>query len=140
MPLIQVTMVEGRTTEQKHALIRNLSASMSETLGVPLERIRVAIYEISHENISALTAASAVSQLALDRGAFQANKPGGSYAAAAQMLASLGQGGFGTMGSNLLGLTNPAAQDQLLVVPIGAPAVLAGFGLLGLGLMRRRMK
>lgn len=47
MPLIQVTMVEGRTTEQKHALIRNLSHSMSETLGVPLERIRVAIYEIS---------------------------------------------------------------------------------------------
>jgi 4-oxalocrotonate tautomerase len=47
MPLIQVTMVEGRTAEQKHALIRNLSASMSETLGVPLERIRVAIYEIS---------------------------------------------------------------------------------------------
>lgn len=47
MPLIQVTMVEGRTTEQKHALIRNLSASMSETLGVPLERIRVAIYEVS---------------------------------------------------------------------------------------------
>lgn len=47
MPLIQVTMVEGRTTEQKHDLIRNLSRSMSETLGVPLERIRVAIYEIS---------------------------------------------------------------------------------------------
>lgn len=47
MPLIQVTMVEGRTTEQKHDLIRNLSHSMSETLGVPLERIRVAIYEIS---------------------------------------------------------------------------------------------
>jgi 4-oxalocrotonate tautomerase len=49
MPLIQVTMVEGRTTEQKHALIRNLSASMSETLGVPLERIRVAIYEVSSD-------------------------------------------------------------------------------------------
>jgi 4-oxalocrotonate tautomerase len=47
MPLIQVTMVEGRTTEQKHALIRNLSESMAETLDVPLERIRVAIYEIS---------------------------------------------------------------------------------------------
>lgn len=47
MPLIQVTMVEGRTAEQKHALIRNLSASMSETLDVPLERIRVAIYEIT---------------------------------------------------------------------------------------------
>ena len=47
MPLIQVTMVEGRTVEQKHALIRNLSQSMAETLDVPLERIRVAIYEIS---------------------------------------------------------------------------------------------
>ena len=47
MPLIQVTMVEGRTTEQKHALIRNLSTTMSDTLGVPLERIRVAIYEVS---------------------------------------------------------------------------------------------
>jgi len=39
--------VEGRSTEQKHDLIRNLSHSMSETLGVPLERIRVAIYEIT---------------------------------------------------------------------------------------------
>ncbi len=47
MPLIQVTMVEGRTTDQKHALIRNLSAAMADTLEVPLERIRVAIYEIS---------------------------------------------------------------------------------------------
>ena len=47
MPLIQVTMVEGRTVEQKHALIRNLSQSMAETLEVPLERIRVALYEIS---------------------------------------------------------------------------------------------
>lgn len=47
MPLIQVTMVEGRSVEQKHALIRNLSASMAETLDVPLERIRVAIYEIT---------------------------------------------------------------------------------------------
>lgn len=47
MPLIQVTMVEGRTIEQKHALIRNLSQAMAESLDVPLERIRVALYEIS---------------------------------------------------------------------------------------------
>ncbi len=126
----------------KAQLINDLYRRYYAGLSTAAEKgaFQLAIYEISHENISALTAASAVSQLALDRGAFQANKPGGSYAAAAQMLASLGQGGFGTMGSNLLGLTNPAAQDQLLVVPIGAPAVLAGFGLLGLGFMRRRMK
>lgn len=47
MPLIQVTMVEGRTIAQKHALIRNLSQAMAESLDVPLERIRVALYEIS---------------------------------------------------------------------------------------------
>ncbi|MFM9135999.1 MAG: tautomerase family protein [bacterium] len=47
MPLIQVTLVEGRTTEQKHALIRSLSDAMAESLEVPLERIRVAIYEVS---------------------------------------------------------------------------------------------
>jgi 4-oxalocrotonate tautomerase len=47
MPLIQVTMVEGRTVEQKHALIRNLSDTLAETLDIPLERVRVAIYEVS---------------------------------------------------------------------------------------------
>ena len=47
MPLIQVTLVEGRTTEQKHALIRSLSDAMAESLEVPLERIRVAIYEVT---------------------------------------------------------------------------------------------
>lgn len=47
MPLIQVTMVQGRTVEQKHALIRNLSDALAETLDVPLERIRVAIYEVT---------------------------------------------------------------------------------------------
>ena len=50
MPLIQVTMVEGRTVAQKHALIRNLSQSMADTLEVPLERIRVAIYEVGADD------------------------------------------------------------------------------------------
>jgi 4-oxalocrotonate tautomerase len=47
MPLIQVTMVQGRTVEQKHALIASLTDAMSDTLGTPRDRIRVAIYEIS---------------------------------------------------------------------------------------------
>ena len=47
MPLIQVTMVAGRTREQKHALIANLTATLADTLGVDASRVRVAIYEIS---------------------------------------------------------------------------------------------
>ena len=47
MPLIQVTMVQGRTIEQKHALIRALTDAMHESVGTPRDRIRVAIYEIT---------------------------------------------------------------------------------------------
>jgi hypothetical protein len=44
------------------------------------------------------------------------------------------------MGGQLAGLSNASAQDQLLVVPVGAPVLLAGLGLVGVGFMRRRMK
>jgi len=47
VPLIQVTMVQGRTVEQKHALIRSLTEAMHESIGTPRDRIRVAIYEIT---------------------------------------------------------------------------------------------
>lgn len=100
---------------------------------------QLALYEITHENITAADAAGAVAQLSLEKGAFQSQAAGSSgFAGAAAMLASLGMGGFGSIGDNLLGLTNPSAQDQLLVVPIGAPAILAGLGLAGVGLLRRR--
>jgi len=49
MPLIQVTMVEGRTVEQKHALIAALTDAMVDTTATPRDRVRVAIYEISAE-------------------------------------------------------------------------------------------
>ncbi len=47
MPFIQVTMIEGRTLEQKHALIRKLSEATAEAVGTPIERVRVAIYEVT---------------------------------------------------------------------------------------------
>lgn len=47
MPFVQVTMVAGRTTEQKHALIAKVSEAVSSALDTPLERVRVAIYEVS---------------------------------------------------------------------------------------------
>jgi 4-oxalocrotonate tautomerase len=47
MPLVQVTMVRGRTVEQKHALIASVSAAVAQALSTPIERVRVAIYEVS---------------------------------------------------------------------------------------------
>jgi 4-oxalocrotonate tautomerase len=46
MPLVQVTMVRGRTVEQKHALIASVSAAVAESLSTPIERVRVTIYEV----------------------------------------------------------------------------------------------
>lgn len=47
MPFIQVTMMEGRTVEQKHALIKGLTDATAAALGGDPQRIRVALYEVS---------------------------------------------------------------------------------------------
>jgi len=47
MPFVQVTILEGRTPEQKHDLMRRLTDATAEALGGDPQRIRVAIYEVS---------------------------------------------------------------------------------------------
>jgi 4-oxalocrotonate tautomerase len=47
MPFIQVTMLEGRTVEQKHALIRGITEATATALSTDAQRIRIAIYEVS---------------------------------------------------------------------------------------------
>lgn len=49
MPFIQVTLLEGRTVEQKHALIARLTDAVEESLGGDRQRIRVALYEVSSD-------------------------------------------------------------------------------------------
>jgi 4-oxalocrotonate tautomerase len=46
MPLIQVTMTDGRTQEQKRALLEAITKATSETLKVPIASIRVWINEV----------------------------------------------------------------------------------------------
>lgn len=52
MPFIQVTMLEGRTVEQKHALLKGVTDAVVDALGSKPESIRVAIYEVSKEDWS----------------------------------------------------------------------------------------
>lgn len=46
MPLIEVTMVEGRTAQQVRALITALTDAAVETVAAPRESIRVVIREV----------------------------------------------------------------------------------------------
>lgn len=50
MPLVQVTMLEGRTTEQKRKLAQRLTDAMVEEAGARREAIVVTINEVSKEN------------------------------------------------------------------------------------------
>jgi 4-oxalocrotonate tautomerase len=46
MPLVQVTLVEGRSIEEKTALIRGLTDTAVTTLGAPRESVRVILQEV----------------------------------------------------------------------------------------------
>jgi 4-oxalocrotonate tautomerase len=50
MPFVQVTMMEGRSIEQKHELMKRLTAAVADSLGSDPARVRVAIYEVSEDD------------------------------------------------------------------------------------------
>jgi 4-oxalocrotonate tautomerase len=50
MPFVQVTLMEGRTVEQKHDLIKKVTEAVNDALGGDPQRIRVAIYEVSSDD------------------------------------------------------------------------------------------
>ncbi|MFT6045569.1 MAG: 4-oxalocrotonate tautomerase [Arenicella sp.] len=45
MPIIQVNMIEGRSDDQKEALIDAIATAVMDTIGAPEENIRVIINE-----------------------------------------------------------------------------------------------
>ena len=50
MPFIQVTMMEGRTVDQKHELMQRLTDAVLESVGSDPSRVRVAIYEVTPDD------------------------------------------------------------------------------------------
>lgn len=59
MPFAQIMLMEGRTVEQKRAIIEKVTDALQEAVGAPRENIRVWIQELPKENwgISGKTAA-----------------------------------------------------------------------------------
>lgn len=50
MPMIQITMLAGRTAEQKRKLAERLTQVMVEEAGTVREAVTVAFYEVSKES------------------------------------------------------------------------------------------
>jgi 4-oxalocrotonate tautomerase len=47
MPLIEIHLLEGRTDDQKKALLASVTKAVQESIGAPLETIRVWVQEFS---------------------------------------------------------------------------------------------
>jgi len=52
MPVVQVTMLEGRTTDQKRKLAKRITDALVEEAGARREAIIVAFHEVSKESYS----------------------------------------------------------------------------------------
>ena len=50
MPFAQIYMIEGRTIEQRRAVIEKVTAALVEATGAPKENVRVWIHDVSKEN------------------------------------------------------------------------------------------
>ena len=46
MPFAQIQMMEGRSEDQKRAVIEKVTAALVEAVGAPIETVRVIITEI----------------------------------------------------------------------------------------------
>ena len=47
MPFIQISLIEGRSVEQKAALIKEVSEAAMRTVGATPDNTRVVIYEVT---------------------------------------------------------------------------------------------
>jgi hypothetical protein len=110
------------------------------------------VWEISHENLNGAGATATdvlnAGAINVSLGAFQAS---GSATLTGDKLAAFNQAQswIATMvadsanlrGFGIYGLTNPTAQDHIgVLVPVPAPALLAGLGLVGVVAGRRRSR
>ncbi len=99
---------------------------------------QIAVWEIVYEGgqVDFGDGSSAATGFNTQDGWFTASNNNGATDLADQWLASLFNNG---VAAALIGFFSPGAQDQITIVPLPAPVALAGLGLLGVGLGRRRI-
>lgn len=50
MPFAQIYMIEGRTTEQKRAVIEKVTDALCEAVGAPKQNVRVLIVDVPKDS------------------------------------------------------------------------------------------
>ncbi|QFI53852.1 2-hydroxymuconate tautomerase [Aeromonas simiae] len=50
MPIVEVSMMEGRSDEQKEAVISEITQALARAIGAPQESVRVLIYELPKQH------------------------------------------------------------------------------------------
>jgi len=50
MPLAQITLIEGRSPQQKQQLIASVTDAIASSLDAPIETVRVLVQEIPGQN------------------------------------------------------------------------------------------
>ena len=51
MPIVQISMIQGRTPEKKEQLIKKVTEAIIEVLKVPVDRVRIVLNEVPKENL-----------------------------------------------------------------------------------------
>lgn len=51
MPIVQISLVQGRTPERKEQLIKKVTDAIVEALQIPKERVHIVLNEVTKENI-----------------------------------------------------------------------------------------
>ena len=52
MPILEITLVEGRSKEQKRALVKEVTDAVVSSIGAPIDAVRVIIREIPPEHFA----------------------------------------------------------------------------------------
>jgi 4-oxalocrotonate tautomerase len=51
MPIVQISMIQGRTPEKKEQLIKKVADGVIEVLQVPADRVRIILNEVLKEKL-----------------------------------------------------------------------------------------
>ena len=52
MPIVTIKMIEGRTEEQKRALVEEVTQAVSKTVDAPVENVSIIIEEMSKNHFA----------------------------------------------------------------------------------------